>query len=383
MAIAFDASSKKAINNAASLTQAHTCSGSDRVLVVALSSADFDYMVSGTITYGGVSLGTPVLSLLGNPGQVIRLYVLPNPPAGTADIVVTPSQATYLNMVAASYTGVNQASPVSASNTFHDPYAISPQSTTIATPSGGVAVSALLQTGLTGALSCDASQTLVDISPDAFTRLGMSHKADAAAMVWTQTPGDKPTTQLVVSLSPVAGANTTPTFSGPNIGAQSGTEGVALSSNTVSDSFSDSDALTFSAIGTWPVGVTVSSGGVISGTPTTAGTYAALKVRATDTAAQTVDSDTFSFTIAAAGAGTITTPALKNNTGTVLASLSGWAVNVYHATTGALIVQKTGLTTSAGGVLTITDAAIVAGTTYAYEPVHATYGRRSPTGVAS
>lgn len=84
-----------------------------------------------------------------------------------------------------------------------------------------------------------------------------------------------------------------------------------------------------------------------------------------------------------AGSGTITTPALKNNTGTILASLSGWTVNVYNASTGALVVQKTGLTTSAGGVLTVSDAAITTGTTYAYEPVHATYGRRLPTGVAS
>ena len=84
-----------------------------------------------------------------------------------------------------------------------------------------------------------------------------------------------------------------------------------------------------------------------------------------------------------AGSGTITTPALKNNTGTILASISGWTVNVYNASTGTLVVQKTGLTTSAGGVLTVTDAAIATGTTYAYEPVHSTYGRRLPTGAAS
>lgn len=84
-----------------------------------------------------------------------------------------------------------------------------------------------------------------------------------------------------------------------------------------------------------------------------------------------------------AGSGIITTPALKNNTGTILASISGWTVNVYNASTGTLVVQKTGLTTSAGGVLTVTDAAIATGTTYAYEPVHATYGRRLPTGAAS
>lgn len=84
-----------------------------------------------------------------------------------------------------------------------------------------------------------------------------------------------------------------------------------------------------------------------------------------------------------AGNGTITTPALKNNTGTVLASISGWTVNVYNASTGALVVQKTGLATNASGILTITDAAIASGTSYTYEPVHATYGRRLPTGAAS
>ena len=84
-----------------------------------------------------------------------------------------------------------------------------------------------------------------------------------------------------------------------------------------------------------------------------------------------------------AGNGTITTPSLKNNTGTVLASISGWTVNVYNASTGALVVQKTGLATNASGILTITDAAIVSGTSYTYEPVHATYGRRLPTGTAS
>lgn len=85
---------------------------------------------------------------------------------------------------------------------------------------------------------------------------------------------------------------------------------------------------------------------------------------------------------AAAGALTITTPPLRNNTGTLLASIGGWTVNVYNTSTGALVLQKTGLSTSAGGVLTITDAALSAGS-YAYEPVHATYGRRLPIGAAA
>ena len=79
------------------------------------------------------------------------------------------------------------------------------------------------------------------------------------------------------------------------------------------------------------------------------------------------------------GAAALTTPPLKNNTGTLLASLSGWTVNVYNASTGALVLRKSGLSTDAAGVLTLADAALVAGTTYAYEPDHATYGRRLPT----
>ena len=84
-----------------------------------------------------------------------------------------------------------------------------------------------------------------------------------------------------------------------------------------------------------------------------------------------------------AGTGSISTPPIKNNTGTLLANVSGWTVNVYNVSTGAFVVQKTGLATDASGVLTITDSAIVAATTYSYEPVHATYGRRLPTAVAA
>lgn len=76
------------------------------------------------------------------------------------------------------------------------------------------------------------------------------------------------------------------------------------------------------------------------------------------------------------------TPPLKNNTGTVLASISGWTVNVYNQSTGALVVQVTGLSTDSLGRLTVTDAALTSSTTYAYEPVNSTYGRRLPTAAA-
>lgn len=81
--------------------------------------------------------------------------------------------------------------------------------------------------------------------------------------------------------------------------------------------------------------------------------------------------------------GTITTKALKNNTGTIYASTSGWSVNIWNASTGAFITNITGLTTNSAGVLSFSSALLSAGTTYLYEPIHAVYGRRLPTEVAS
>lgn len=81
--------------------------------------------------------------------------------------------------------------------------------------------------------------------------------------------------------------------------------------------------------------------------------------------------------------GTITTPVLKNNSGSILASESGVIVNIYNITTGALIVQKTGQASSAGGIVTVSDALIIPATSYAYEVILAENGRRLPTAAAT
>ena len=77
-------------------------------------------------------------------------------------------------------------------------------------------------------------------------------------------------------------------------------------------------------------------------------------------------------------AGILTIGPLKNNTGTLYASVSSWTVEVKSATTGALVVRKTGLTSSALGILTVSDAAITPDVAYAVEAIHATYGRGLP-----
>lgn len=83
--------------------------------------------------------------------------------------------------------------------------------------------------------------------------------------------------------------------------------------------------------------------------------------------------------------GTIVSPVLKNNAGTVLANVTNIVANIYHQTTGALILRKTGLASDADGIVTISDTAIATGTTYAYELdlTAASLGRRLPTKVAT
>lgn len=77
----------------------------------------------------------------------------------------------------------------------------------------------------------------------------------------------------------------------------------------------------------------------------------------------TTDAALFSGSASVAGAVALTLPALKNNTGTLLANETGATVYVY-ATTGAHVVTKTGQTTNSSGVMVITDAALTAATQY-------------------
>lgn len=145
-----------------------------------------------------------------------------------------------------------------------------------------------------------------------------SHGAPGAAEAWSQfmARSIKPSysTEPQFSVVPYAvedgGTVTPPTngvpfFSG-TIANIAGTAGQAITPVNVSARFSDTDTLAYSESPTgaaWPAGLDVHpTTGVISGTVASATTVTGLKVRATDTAAQTVDSNAFSVTIAAAAA---------------------------------------------------------------------------------
>jgi hypothetical protein len=81
--------------------------------------------------------------------------------------------------------------------------------------------------------------------------------------------------------------------------------------------------------------------------------------------------------------GTITSEPLRTNNGTLLASTSLAHVAIYNDTTGALVLRRTSISTDGAGVFTITDAAIVTGTTYRIDWETAAGHRRMPRKLAS
>lgn len=104
MAIAFDAASG-ATNNSTPLS--HTCSGADRLLVVAITGDNADNLTG--VTYAGVAM-TLGVKLNYTADRWNYFYYLVNPALGANDIAVTG--LTYKSITGISYTGVDQSSPI-------------------------------------------------------------------------------------------------------------------------------------------------------------------------------------------------------------------------------------------------------------------------------
>jgi hypothetical protein len=114
--IAFDAATNSTYQAASSsYSWSHTCTGSNRYLVVGIAMFSLAQSVS-SITYAGESL-----ALLGLQASItgacrIELWGIDAPNTGSNTIAVTLSGAIASAGCAASYTGVNQSSPTEAYN---------------------------------------------------------------------------------------------------------------------------------------------------------------------------------------------------------------------------------------------------------------------------
>lgn len=117
MAIAIDAASEVNLtSNLTSHTLAHTCSGTDRILLVGVSVLDSPYDVVTGVTYNGVSM-----SLIGKKFRTSNrgtyLYSLIAPSTGSNNIVVSCSSSVRVSIDGVSFTGVAQSGQPESFNT--------------------------------------------------------------------------------------------------------------------------------------------------------------------------------------------------------------------------------------------------------------------------
>jgi subtilase family serine protease len=118
-----------------------------------------------------------------------------------------------------------------------------------------------------------------------------------------------------------SGGTSTETVSVTNPGSQTGVVGTAVSKQ-ISATDSAGKALTYSATGL-PAGLSISSSGLISGTPTTAGTSSVKVTAASGTA---TGSTTFSWTVNPTGGGGCTAAQLLGNAGFESGTAAPWSV---------------------------------------------------------
>ena len=113
MAIEYNssASSGFATTNATSITWSHSCSGTDRILIVGCLDSSSS---TTSATYNGVSM-TKIDELLITGNESIYLFYLLNPPEGTYNCVVSGGSAKRGGM-STSFTGVKQSSQPNSSN---------------------------------------------------------------------------------------------------------------------------------------------------------------------------------------------------------------------------------------------------------------------------
>lgn len=105
MAIAFDTVSGLQSATSNSITYSHTCTGSDRFLMVGVNTFDATTNVTG-VTYNGVAMTAhPSNPQSSGASERIWVYYLANPASGANNVVVSLSASVFVLSEAISHTG--------------------------------------------------------------------------------------------------------------------------------------------------------------------------------------------------------------------------------------------------------------------------------------
>lgn len=115
MAIAFDATAGSGGDNLASVSFSHTCTGSDRLLLIAIHCLQLTGQVGSSVTYNGVA-ATFVKQTVNQGNRYMELWRLIAPATGANTLAVTFSASmNNVNVQAISFTGVDQTTPLGTS----------------------------------------------------------------------------------------------------------------------------------------------------------------------------------------------------------------------------------------------------------------------------
>jgi len=118
MAIARDSINNGTGGTGTSWTYSHTCSGEDRILLVAGRGGGNSGDRVSTITYNGKNLTRIGNSFaIGSSSEMSTLWYIINPDSGSHNVVITLSSSDYSKWGSVSYTGVDQDNPINVSNT--------------------------------------------------------------------------------------------------------------------------------------------------------------------------------------------------------------------------------------------------------------------------
>ena len=110
MAIAIDATADGFQAAGTTLTYSHTCTGSNRALLVGLYAWNGSFTISG-ITYNGVSMTKLIGRGADGSSGTVETWGLANPSTGANNIVITATASGQIFGCSASYTGVDQTTP--------------------------------------------------------------------------------------------------------------------------------------------------------------------------------------------------------------------------------------------------------------------------------
>lgn len=344
--------------------------GTNRVVVMTITGGDAR---AWTAKFNGVDM-----TLAG--GQAIAantasaVWYLVNPPVGTfnAFIGVSSWNGTTCEMSVAVFDGVDQTTPILTTAASSNPYQISPLSLALTSPSDGATIHAM------GVYKAGSNPTFVLNAG----QIPFAPMHSYQNNFWAQT-SYKLGASTSVGATWATGQTQVSSY-GVVLSAASGGGGGDVTAPTLTGSITVGTVTTTSIQITWPAGadnVEVTSyetkigagawtdcGLVLTYTHTglPAGTSQTIQVRAKD-AAGIVSTPALSVTQSTAPVivtGTLTTQVFKNWTPSTLVSITIPNVAILKASDRTLVLSLTNQAVNASGVMTITNAALVAGTKY-------------------